>query len=492
MPIFLKHKAYINFIMLLRVIGYLLVIESAFMTIPLITAIVYQDAGLKPFILSILITGASGCGMMILKPKSKDMGKREAILLTGMTWVILSLFGMLPSLLCQTHTSITDAFFETMSGFTTTGVSVLESLEFVPKSILMWRSVVQWIGGLGIILFTLAVVPMLNNAGGMKMFNAEVTGITHDKLRPRVSFTAKGLWLIYISLTLVLIILLSFSRMSVFEAICHGMSTMSTGGFSTSDSSIGTWESTYVKLVMSFFMFIGGVNFSLIYVSIQGKIKNVLTNTALKWYLGIIGVSTIIFSANTCFGTGIFSFDSMFVDPLFQTISLVSSTGLIAPAYQTWNSLSIIVMLFLTAIGACAGSTSGGMKIDRFVILVKFIKNEFYKFMHPSAVTTVTINKRGTTTSIVNKTLAFIFLYGMVIIAGGLTLSLMGLPLSTSFFASLQAISNAGLVMDFNGQSIDLTVLPDLSKWVLSLIMLIGRLELFTIILLFTPAFWKR
>ena len=238
-----RPRSYINLPMLLRVIGYLLVIEAVFMLVPCIFALWYKENAFADFLICAGITGASGGAMMLLRPRYKDMGKREAILLTGMTWVILSLFGMLPFLLTGTHMSVADAFFETMSGFTTTGASVLNTLEGVPNSILAWRCVVQWVGGLGIILFTLAVVPMLNYAGGMQLFNAEVTGITHDKLRPRVSFTAKGLWGIYIFLTALLIIFLSFSKMNFFEAFCHGLSTMSTGGFSTNDMSIALWDS---------------------------------------------------------------------------------------------------------------------------------------------------------------------------------------------------------------------------------------------------------
>ncbi|MDE6339887.1 MAG: TrkH family potassium uptake protein, partial [Muribaculaceae bacterium] len=235
--------------MLLRVIGYLLVIEALFMLIPIVIALIYKERAVLDFVISASVAGVSGFGMMMLRPKSKDMGKREAILLTALIWVILSFFGMVPFLLTGTHLTVTDAFFETISGFTTTGASVLDTLDGVPNSILAWRCVVQWIGGLGIILFTLAVVPMLNYSGGMQLFNAEVTGMTHDKLRPRVSFTAKGLWAVYIFLTVILIILLSFSDMDFFNAFCHGLSTMSTGGFSTSDMSINQWDSIYFRIV---------------------------------------------------------------------------------------------------------------------------------------------------------------------------------------------------------------------------------------------------
>lgn len=257
---FKRHTGYLNVRMLLRVIGWLLLIETAFMTIPFATGLIYREESAFMFLVCMGITATCGISMVSLHPKSREMGKREAIVLTGLIWVILSLFGMLPFLMCGTHLGVTDAFFETMSGFTTTGATVLDTLEGVPNSILLWRCIVQWIGGLGIILFTLAVVPMLNYQGGMQLFNAEVTGITHDKLRPRVSFTAQSLWLVYISLTTLLIVLLTFSEMSVFDAICYGLSTMSTGGFSNSDISISEAADTYVKILLTVFMFLGGVN----------------------------------------------------------------------------------------------------------------------------------------------------------------------------------------------------------------------------------------
>lgn len=492
MPTIAKKRTYINLIMLLRVIGYLLVIEAAFMLIPLIAALIYKEGASLSFLISLGITGISGIGMMLLKPKTKEMRKREAFLLTGLTWVILSLFGMLPFLLAKTHESVSDAFFETMSGFTTTGVSVIGSLESIPKSILLWRSVVQWIGGLGIILFTLAVVPMLNNAGGMQLFNAEVTGITHDKLRPRVSFTAKGLWLIYIGLTSILICLLYISDMGFFDSLCHGLSTMSTGGFSTSDLGISKWDSAYIKIVMTIFMFLGGVNFTLLYNLIVGRGKVFLNNTAFKWYIYLILISWVIFGVNVIVNNPSSSLEQILLDPIFQTVSLVSSTGIVDPNFSQWGAVAEVLLFILIFTGACAGSTSGGAKIDRMAVLLKFLKNEFYKMMHPSSVTTVTINGKGTTPIVVNKSLAFLFIYGFVIVAGGIALSLLGMPLSNALISSLMAISNSWLDTNTFGLITNYAEISDLSKWILSMIMLIGRLEIFTILLLFLPSFWKK
>lgn len=485
-------RAYVNIKMILRVVGALLLIEGGFMLIPSILALMVSGESPLPFLLCSAITAGCGLGMARMQPSSREMGKREAIMITGFTWVILSLFGMLPFIFYGTHLSVTDAFFETMSGFTTTGASVLSSLANVPKSILLWRCIIQWIGGLGIILFTLAVMPMLNYSGGMQLFNAEVTGITHDKLRPRVSYTAKGLWGVYAILTVLLIILLSCSKMNFFDALCYGLSTMSTGGFSNSDMSLGDWDSTYIKVVMTIFMFIGGVNFALIYNAALGKTKRLLSNTTLRVYIWIIGISYIAFVVNVSINGLVDDINDVTIDPLFQAISILSSTGITEPDFHNWGPLAEVLLVIMMFMGACAGSTSGGAKIDRFIILFKFLKNEFFKMMHPNAVTTVTMNGRGTPQPVVLKALAFLIVYGIVILIGGMALTLLGLPMRDSFFCSLSAISNTGLGTDTTGISGNFAAIPDIAKWILSFIMLVGRLELFTVLLVFTPSFWKK
>lgn len=487
-----KSKSYINIKMLLRVIGWLLMVEAAMMVVPLAVGLINGEHQTLAFLISLGATALAGVCMMSLKPKSRDMGKREAILLTGLTWVILSLFGMIPFLVSRTHFSITDAFFETMSGFTTTGASVLNTLVDVPKSILLWRCLIQWIGGLGIILFTLAVVPMLNYQGGMQLFNAEVTGITHDKLRPRVSYTAKGLWLVYIALTTLLIVLLAFSKMNFFDAVCYGLSTMSTGGFSTSDMSISEIDSLYVKTVCIIFMFMGGVNFTLIYRSVTGLTLKVWDNTVFRTYVGTIVVCYLLLCLNLCLRGLVHNVEDVTIDPLFQTVSIISSTGLTEPDFTDWGPLAVVVLIVMMVMGACAGSTSGGAKIDRFVVLYKFLKNEFYKMMHPNAVTTVRINGKGTSYQIVEKVLAFLFLYIIVIVAGGVVLILLGMPLTDGFFCALSAVSNTGLGTDTTGLNGNYAMVPAGAKWVLSFLMLVGRLELYTILLLFSPAFWRK
>ncbi len=487
-----KKRQYINIPMLLRVVGWLLIIEAAIMAVPCIVGMLYREGSTFQFLVCMGITAGVGLGLRSLHPKSRDMGQREAILLTGLTWVILSLFGMLPFLLCHTHFSITDAFFETMSGFTTTGASVLDTLEGVPHSILIWRCICQWIGGLGIILFTLAIVPMLNTSGGMMLFNAEVTGITHDKLQPRIGNTSKGLWMVYIIMTFSLIILLLSSDMDLFDSVCYGLSTMSTGGFGNSDLSLGRWNSNYIKIIMTIFMFLGGVNFSLLFGLTKGKWRGMLKNDALRCYLYIILTCYAIFSLNILFrGIG-HSWDDFTIDPLFQAVSILSSTGLTEPDFHDWGAVSVIVLIIMMIMGACAGSTSGGAKIDRFIILFKFLKNEFYRMMHPNAIRTVVINGKGTPQPILMKTLAFLFMYIIVIAAGAVGLMLCNLPLKDAIFCALSAVSNTGLGTDMTGIEGNYSQVSALAKWILSFLMLTGRLELYTVLLIFTPGFWKK
>ena len=487
-----KKYSYINFRMLLKVLGFLLLIEAAFMVIPVVVGFCFGEEETLHFVYAALLTLVGGMGLVNLRPRTREMRKREAILLTGLTWIIMSLFGMIPFLLCRTHLSVTDAFFETMSGFTTTGASVLESLSNVPKSILLWRCIIQWIGGMGIILFTLAVVPMLNYQGGIQLFNAEVTGITHDKLRPRVSSTAKSLWLVYIVLTVAIIVCLCFSEMSTFDAFCYGLSTMSTGGFATSDMSVVATSSMYVKIVMCVFMFLGGVNFALIFRAACGEFRYTLRNDTFKWYVWIILICYACLCFNLIINGMVETVADVTIDPLFQAISIISSTGLTEPDFNDWGSLSVIVLTIMMFTGACAGSTSGGAKIDRVIVVIKFIKNEFYKIMHPNAVTTISMNGKGTDNMLVAKVLAFMFLYLLVILGSGSVISMLGMPAGDSFFCALSAISNTGLVTDATGIAGNYMNVPDLAKWILSLVMLIGRLELYTILLWFMPVFWKK
>lgn len=484
----------INFPMLVRVLGWLLMIEGIFMFVPMLTSLIYSESDVMAFIIAAGITLATGAVMTFcIRPSHTQMAKREGFLLTALVWVVFSFFGMIPYIICEHPLSFTDAFFETMSGFTTTGCSIYESVDVLSHGINIWRCLTQWLGGMGIILFTLAVIPMLNYSGGMQMFNAEVTGITHEKLRPRISQTAKSLWTIYFVLTTLLILLLWAGPMDIFDSICHSLSTVSTGGFSTKNSSIGFWDSNYIKCVVTLFMFLGGVNFSLIYKAYHGDWRSLVRNDTFMAYIGILVVMYVIFVISIAVTGHATSIEAVTIDPIFQIITTITSTGLTADNFENWGPLVLSLSFCLMFFGACAGSTSGGAKIDRLLYLLKNTNNELYRSVHPNSIRSVRINGNVMAPEVVDKVIAFLCIYVMVIAVGGIMLTAMGLPFMDAFFSSFSCVSNTGLgagVTGYGGGGYE--IIPDFGKWVLSILMLIGRLEIFTVLILFTQAFWKK
>lgn len=487
----LKSSQRINFPMVARVLGWLLLIEAVFMCVPTVTALVCHEAGaLRAFGLPAIITAVVGAVCVkLIRPRRTDMGKREGFLLTALVWVVFSLFGMLPFMLApSTRLNLSQAFFEAMSGFTTTGSSLVADTDSLSCAVNVWHCLSQWIGGLGIIIFTLAVIPMFNTSSGMQMFSAEATGVTVDKIRPRISSTAKEMWGIYVALTLLLFILLWSGPMDGFTAACHAMATMSTGGFTTSSAGVSTWATPYVKIVLTVFMFIGGVNFALIFRSLHGQFATVLSNDSLKTFVRIILVCTVVTALCIVAAGRVESWQSVTIDPLFQVVSCVTSTGYALPQYLSWGPAAVCIGLMLTFSGGCAGSTSGGAKIDRLVYLFKYLSNQMRLILRPNAVCPVIINNRVVHSTTVNKVVAFLSIWVIVIVAGGLALSMLGVPLQTAFYCSLSAISNSG----FESFSSEFNLIPDAGLWIISAVMLIGRLEIFTVLVLFSRTFWHR
>lgn len=487
-------KRKINVLMVFKVIGWLLIIESLFMVVPMITSIVYSESDYIAFIIGVLSSLLFGSLLIFgIHPSDTSMGKRDGFLLTALVWIVFSFFGMIPLMLCSTPMSFTDAFFEAMSGFTTTGCTSSESIEHFSKGVIMWRCLMQWIGGMGIILFTLAVLPMLNHAGGMQMFNAEVTGITHDKIRPRISQTAKSLWGVYIALTFVIVLLLWLGPMNLFESICYAFATISTGGFTTSDGYIQDWNSGYIKLVLLCGMFMGGINFGLLYKAVKGNYKLMTRNDVFRCYSGVILLFFLLFLISMLTGRPeAFSVSSLLIDPLFQIVSAVSSTGFIVCDFNVWGQFCISLLLVLMFTGACAGSTSGGAKIDRVLLLFKNIKNEIYRSLHPNAVRSVRINGKIAHSEVVAKVVAFLCLYIILVVIGGILLTATGVPIYDSFFSSFSCISNTGFSANITGYGGNFSNIPDLGKWVLSILMVTGRLEIFTVLVIFAKGFWQR
>ncbi len=484
---------HINFNLIFRVIGWLLMIEAGFMLIPLATAAYYGESDFMAFAIGTGSTAVAGLALtFLLRHGGEGMGKREGFLLTALVWVMFSIFGMIPFLLCENGVDVSSAFFESMSGFTTTGCTVLESVEHYSKSINMWRSLMQWLGGMGIILFTLAVIPMLNHSGGMQMFNAEVTGITHDKIRPRVSQTAKSLWGLYFLLTAMLIILLWVGPMSLYDAICHAFSTISTGGFSTRDSSLAFYNSDYTTIVVTIFMFLGGTSFALIYKALQGKPMSLIKNDVFRAYVALIAFFFVCFVLSIIHRGQVNDWRDVTIYPLFQIISTITSTGLSVCNFENWGPFILALMFVLMFTGSCAGSTSGGAKIDRMLFLVKNSRNELYRCIHPNTITSVRINHKVVSPDIVSKVIAFLCIYVIVIMVGGIILTATGLPLIDSFFSAFSRVSNTGFGAGVTGYGGSFDIIPASGKWVLSMLMLIGRLELFTVLILFTRGFWTK
>lgn len=487
-----QRKSQINFLALARVIGLLVVIEAAFMLIPMITSLIYGENDYKAFAITIGITLFVGALMMCIRPSRTEMGKREGFLLTALTWVVFSGFGMIPFMIGDSKMTVSDAFFEAMSGFTTTGATVMASIDHFSNGIHIWRCLMQWIGGMGIILFTLAVIPMLNHSGGMQMFNAEVTGITRDKLRPRISQTAKGLWLVYIVLTIILVGLLWLGPMNFFDSICHAFSTMSTGGFSTRNESIGAWDSPYVKSVVTLFMFLGGVNFALLFKAATGHVGELWKSEVFRTYVYVVAGMMVLFVASIVANNQVQDWQSVTIDPLFQIVSTITSTGLTVGNFENWGSFVIALTFLLMFFGASAGSTSGGAKIDRILFLVKNIRNEIYRCLHPNAICTVRVNGKVLSIELVNKVIAFLCIYVLLIVFGGIILTAIGIPLVDAFFSAFSCIGNTGLGAGVTGYGGSYDIIPDMGKWVLALLMLMGRLELFTVLLLFSRTFWRK
>ena len=484
----------INFPIVLRMQGWLLLIEAAFMLLPLAVSIYYKESSsMWAFIYSAGITAAAGAGMAFgIRPHSSSMHKREGLMLTGIIWVFFSMFGMLPYLFSDTFNNVTDAFFETMAGFTTTGSSVIRYVEEIPHGVLFWRAMTQWIGGMGIILFTLAVIPMLNQKGGIALFNAEVTGITHERLRPRVSQTAKDLWLIYIGLTAILTGLLYAGPMDWFDAVCHAMTTTSTGGYSTKNIGLDYWQSSYVFIVVIIFMFIGGVSFSIIAALMRGNFSRIKHNNTLRWYCMTAFITTVAIVAYMAYKGFLDNNFDRFVYGAFDTISAITSTGFSTFDYEDSGEFVTVILMVMMFFGGMAGSTSGGAKMDRLIVLLKHTANEFYRVLHTNSVRAVHIDGKPVPNHVVSKVNTFFTVYVGIIMIVALYLTFYGIPVFDAMYTSMSAISNVGIGFGVTGSGGSWVALHPGAKWVLALEMMIGRLELFTVLVIFTRSFWKK
>ena len=468
------------------------ILETLFMLMATVVAFLYKGGDFYPLLISSGILFGVGISLYAIGFRANEYtaGRREGMLTVTLTWLLLSLLGMLPFYLGGYIDNITDAFFETMSGFTSTGATVLDNIESLPHGLLFWRGMTQWIGGLGIIMFTIAVLPIFG-VSGLQVFAAEASGPTHDKVHPRIGITAKWIWSIYTSLTLILVVLLMLGGMNWFDSVCHAFATTGTGGFSTKQASVAYYNSPYIEYVISVFMFISGINFTLLLLFVNRKFKKVIDNAELKWYFwSVAGFTAII--AVVLYYTSPMGAEEAFRKSLFQVISLHTSTGFATDDYMLWTPVLWGLLTIVMVIGACAGSTTGGLKCIRMVILAKVSRNEFKHILHPNAVLPVRVNKQVISPSIVSTVLAFFFLYIIIIIVSILIMMGMGIGAEESIGCVVSSIGNMGPGLGDTGPAYSWNALPDAAKWLLSFLMLLGRLELFTVLLLFTPEFWKR
>ena len=481
----------INFKTIIRIIGILLLLETVMLLACSAISYYYNDEALLDFWKSAGITAGVGLLMALAgKGGEKQLTRRDGYVLVSFAWVAFSLFGMLPFYIGGYIPDIANAFFETMSGFSSTGATILDDIESLPHGILFWRSMTQWIGGLGIIMFTIAVLPIFG-VSGLQVFAAEASGPTHDKVHPRIGITAKWIWSIYAGITALLVSLLMLGGMDWFDSICHAFATTGTGGFSTKQASVSYYNSPYIEYVISIFMFISGINFTLLLLFVNRKFKKFISNAELKFYFGSVVLFTAVI-AIVLYYTSPMGMEESFRKSLFQVISLHTSTGFATDDYMQWTPVLWGLLTIIMLMGACAGSTTGGLKCIRMVILTKVSRNEFKHILHPNAILPVRINKQLISPSIVSTVLAFCFIYIAIIVIGTLLMMAMGVGAEESMGCVISSIGNMGPGLGETGPAYSWNALPDAAKWLLSFLMLLGRLELFTVLLLFTPDFWKR
>ncbi|MEQ8242876.1 potassium transporter TrkG [Fulvivirga sp.] len=480
-----------NFKQIASFSGLLLIINGIFMFLCLPFSI-YYDEPIYPLGLSGLITLLTGATIWFInrKNQNKELKKKDGYLVVIVGWLTMSLFGTFPFLLSGEISNFTDAFFETISGFTTTGASILTDIEGVSKGILFWRSLTQWIGGMGIIVLAVAILPILG-IGGMQLFIAEAPGLSPDKMKPRIKEVAKRLWFIYIGLTMLEMVLLMFGGMNFYDAINHALTTMATGGFSTKNASIAHFDSAYIQYVITFFMFLAGTNFTITYYGLKGKFAKVWSNEEFRNYL------ILVILLSVCISFFVFSskwegFEKSFRDSIFQVVSIITTTGFVSADYTAWAPFLTIIFFLLMFVGASAGSTAGGVKIIRHTLLFKNSFLEMKRQLHPSAVIPVRLNSQAVSRDITYNVLAFVMIYLLIYGVGVFLISFTGVDFDTALGAVATCLGNIGPGLGSVGPVNNFAHITPFGKWLLAGLMLLGRLELFTVLMLFNPNFWKK
>ncbi len=480
-----------NYQVIANIIGLLLMLNGVFMLLCTPFSLYFGGSDLSAILFAGSIAIALGGALWYFTKNlsNKELKKKDGYLIVTLGWFSMSCIGALPYIFSGAIPHFTDAFFETISGYTTTGATILTDIESVDKGILFWRSLTQWIGGMGIIVLAVAILPILG-IGGMQLFVAEAPGISPDKLQPRIKETAKRLWLIYVTLTATETLLLWIGGMTFFDAINHGLTTMATGGFSTKNASAAEF-SPFIQYVMIVFMFLAGTNFTMTYFGLHGQFKKVLKNEEFKFYLGTCILLTVITATAVYVVTGSGA-ERSFRDALFQVVSVITTTGYVSADYTQWSSLITILFFIMMFIGASAGSTAGGVKIVRHVILLKNSILELKRQLHPSAIIPVRFNKQAVPRDITFNILAFIMIYISIFSLGSLVMASMGVDMETAMGSVATSLGNIGPGIGTVGPVDNFAHIPMVGKWFLSFLMLLGRLELFTVLMLLTPYFWRK
>ena len=480
-----------DFKVILHIIGFLLLLTGSLMLTAIPFSIYYKTDDIPAILISGISTSFFGFMLWFLTRKNdnREIKKREGYLIVSLGWIVMSLFGTLPFIIYGSIPSFTDAFFETMSGFTTTGASILTDIEALPHGLLFWRSMTHWIGGMGIIVLSLAILPILG-IGGMQLYQAEVAGPTKDKIHPRVRETAKRLWAIYFILTMAETVLLLFGGMNLFDALCHSFGTLATGGFSPKNASIAFYQSPFIEYVIIVFMFLGGTNFALHYFALHGRLSFYFKDSEFRFYFTFIlitvGLTTLyLFLINDQ------TLESAFRHSAFSIMTILSSTGFVTVDYEKWAPFFTHFFLFLLLFGACAGSTSGGVKMVRYQLLLKNSLLELKRLIHPSAVLPVRQNGRTISPDIITKVAAFVLMYLAIFGLSSLIMSILGLEITSAMGSVAACMGNIGPGLGSTGPVTNFSSVPDPGKWLLSFDMLLGRLELYTVLMILRPSFWR-
>lgn len=480
----------INFRIIARVISLVLIVEGLFMLLSAGISVLLKDGSASSFLYSAIITIVAG--IISLTPLHSDervYGNREGYIIVTATWVIFSLFGTLPYLFSGAISNFGDAFFESMSGLTTTGATIITDIESIPQGIILWRSLTQWIGGLGIIFISLSLVPIVKSVN-IQLSVTDYSGQQSDKIQPRFIEAAKRLVTIYILLTLAETLLLFIAGMPVFDAVCHSFSTLSTGGFSTRNSGIAAFPTPGIKIILTLFMFLAGINLPIIYFAIKGNFKKIRGNNEFAFY-SLLCFGFIILSSAFLFLTEGFKPGSAFLESAFHIISIITTTGYYSLNFNLWGDIMIMLLFVLMFTGGTTGSTSGGIKIIRLLLITKNSRKELQRLIHPNAYIPVRLDEHIVTHNNIYYLLVFITLYFIIICAGAFIISLMGYDIITAFSTSASMLANIGPGLGEFGPFTNYASLPLAGKYFLAGLMLIGRLELLTVLILFSKSFYS-